>query len=199
MGTLTGGSAVTVVAGVATFPGLSINKVGTGYTLTAASTPTYTAAASAAFNITPGAATQLAFVQGPSNTVAGATMTPAVTVAVEDANGNIETGDTGTTVSPGHRDEPGGGTLTGGAARRRLRRRRHLLRSLDQQVRHRLHADCLEHTVVHRCHLVGLQHHPGTPDHLAFVQGPTNSGRRLGHHSGGDRGGRGRQRQRRDR
>ena len=38
-GTLTGGSAVTVAAGIATFSGLSINKTGTGYTLTASSTP----------------------------------------------------------------------------------------------------------------------------------------------------------------
>jgi outer membrane protein assembly factor BamB len=51
-GTLTGGSAVTVVAGIATFPGLSIDATGTGYTLTAASTPAYTSATSAAFNIT---------------------------------------------------------------------------------------------------------------------------------------------------
>ena len=51
-GTLTGGSAVTVASGIATFSGLSINKAGTGYTLTASSTPSYTAATSAAFNIT---------------------------------------------------------------------------------------------------------------------------------------------------
>jgi outer membrane protein assembly factor BamB len=53
-GTLSGGSAVTVASGVATFSGLSINNAGTGYTLTAASTPSYTAATSAAFNITNG-------------------------------------------------------------------------------------------------------------------------------------------------
>ena len=51
-GTLSGGSAVTVASGVATFSGLSINNAGTGYTLTASSTPSYTAATSAAFNIT---------------------------------------------------------------------------------------------------------------------------------------------------
>ena len=52
-GTLSGGSAVTVASGIATFSGLSINTAGTGYTLTASSTPSYTAATSAAFNITP--------------------------------------------------------------------------------------------------------------------------------------------------
>ena len=50
---------------------------------------------SSAFNILTGPATQLAFAQGPTTTVVGASMTPAVTVAVEDANGNIETGDSG--------------------------------------------------------------------------------------------------------
>ena len=49
-GTLSGGSAVTVASGIATFSGLSINTAGTGYTLTASSTPTYSAATSAAFN-----------------------------------------------------------------------------------------------------------------------------------------------------
>jgi hypothetical protein len=50
-GTLSGGSAVTVASGIATFSGLSIDTAGTGYTLTASSTPSYTAATSAAFNI----------------------------------------------------------------------------------------------------------------------------------------------------
>ncbi len=57
-GTLTGGGQVTVVSGVATFAAVSINNVGTGYTLTATDTTgaggghPYTAATSAAFNIT---------------------------------------------------------------------------------------------------------------------------------------------------
>ena len=84
-GKLTGGAAVTVASGIATFSGLSINKAGTGYTLTASSTPSYTTAASAAFNIALGAATKLVLIQSPSTTTAGATITPAVTVAVKDA------------------------------------------------------------------------------------------------------------------
>ena len=103
-GTLTGGTAVTVSAGVATFAGLSINKTGTGYTLTASSTPA-SRGHLAAFNITPGAATQLVFVQRPRTRSAGSPISPPVTVAVEDANGNVETGqhDHG---QPGHRDQP---------------------------------------------------------------------------------------------
>ena len=104
------------VAGVATFPSLSINKTGTGYTLTANSTPAYTAATSSAFNITPGTPTKLAFIQNPTNTAAGSAITPAVTVAVEDANGNVETGDNATKVTLAIGTNPGGGTLTGGSA-----------------------------------------------------------------------------------
>ena len=115
-GTLTGGSAVAVASGIATFPGLSIDKVGTGYTLVASSTPTYTAATSSPFTITPGIATQLVFVQGPTNSAAGSTITPPVTVAVEDANGNVESGDHTTTVSLAIGTNPGGGTLAGGSA-----------------------------------------------------------------------------------
>ena len=58
----------------------------------------------------------LAFVQGPSNTVAGSDITPAVTVAVEDANGNVETADGTTQVTLAIGTNPGGGTLGGGAA-----------------------------------------------------------------------------------
>ena len=43
-----------MASGIATFPGLSIDKVGTGYTLAASSTPSYTGATSTAFNVGPG-------------------------------------------------------------------------------------------------------------------------------------------------
>ncbi|HLM95415.1 MAG TPA: hypothetical protein VK283_03820, partial [Acidimicrobiales bacterium] len=115
-GTLTGGGLVTVSAGVATFPGLSIDKAGTGYTLTASSVPAHTSATSSGFNITPGTPTKLAFVQGPTNTVAGSTMSPAVTVALEDTNGNVETGDSSSTISLSIGTNPGGGTLGGASA-----------------------------------------------------------------------------------
>ncbi len=115
-GTLSGGSAVTVSAGVATFSGLSIDKTGTGYTLTASSSPSYTTATSSAFNVTPGTPTQLVFVQQPTNTAAGSAISPAVSVAVEDANGNVETGDNSTQISLAIGTNPGGGTLSGGSA-----------------------------------------------------------------------------------
>src|SRR5205807_6233587 len=115
-GSLSGGSPLTVTAGVATFSNMSVNKVGTGYSLTATSAPADTAATSTAFNITPGAPSKLAFVQQPQNTAAGSAITPAVTVAVEDTNGNIETGDNSTTVTLSLANNPGGATLSGGSA-----------------------------------------------------------------------------------
>src|SRR5438034_840669 len=109
-GTLTGTTTVAAVSGVATFPGLSINKLGSAYNLTAAAAElTQT---SAAFNVTPGGATQLAFTVPPSNAIAGAAITPAVQVTAQDALGNTATAFGGSvTVAIG--TNPGGGTLSG--------------------------------------------------------------------------------------
>ena len=63
-----------------------------------------------------GPPSKLAFVQGPSDTAVGAAMTPAVRVAVEDANGNVETSDNATKVSLAIATNPAGGTLSGGSA-----------------------------------------------------------------------------------
>ncbi len=112
---LYGGAATTVVDGVATFSGLSIDAAGTGYTLVATD-GTYASATSSNFDITPGPATQLAFVEQPTNTAAGSSITPAVTVAVEDAYGNVETADNSTQVTLALGANPGSGTLNGGAA-----------------------------------------------------------------------------------
>src|SRR6266566_506068 len=110
-GALSGTATVAAVGGVATFSGLSIDKTGTGYTLTAAVSG-LTPATSAAFNITPGAPAQLAFTVQPATTMAGATITPAVQVPMRDAQGNTATGFTGdVTVSVG--TNPGGGALAG--------------------------------------------------------------------------------------
>src|SRR5438046_917877 len=108
-GTLTGTKTVAAVAGVATFAGLSIDKVGTGYTLTAAGAGS---TSSSAFNITAGTATQLVFSVQPTPTVAGAAITPDVQVTAQDGQGNTATGFTGNiTVAIG--TNPGTGTLSG--------------------------------------------------------------------------------------
>jgi hypothetical protein len=112
-GTLSGTTPIAAVAGVATFSDLSINKIGTGYTLKASSTG-LTTATSAAFNIIVGPATQLAFTVQPGTTVAGVAISPAVKVTARDAVGNTATSFTGNvTVAIG--TNPGGGTLSGTA------------------------------------------------------------------------------------
>src|SRR5437879_3390944 len=91
-GTLAGTLTHAAVSGVATFSGLSIDKVGTSYTLTATGAGSTT---SAAFNITPATATALAFSAKRTTTVAGAAITPAVEITAQDGNGNTATGFTG--------------------------------------------------------------------------------------------------------
>jgi hypothetical protein len=111
-GTLGGTTTATVSNGVASFGSLSINKTGTGYTLKATS-GSLGAATSSTFNIAPGTASQLAFGQQPTNTPAGSTISPAVTVQILDANGNVVTTDNSDAVTIGLGANPGGGTLSG--------------------------------------------------------------------------------------
>src|SRR5439155_16275042 len=91
--TLSGTTPVAAVSGVATFF-VSLNKTGTGYTLTA-SAGGFAPVTSTAFDITPGTATQLAFTQQPTNTVAGAAISPAVQLSALDPAGNPVPGFTG--------------------------------------------------------------------------------------------------------
>ena len=109
-GVLSGTLTVAAVGGTATFGNLSIDKTGTGYTL-AASSAGLTGATSNAFNITTGAANKLVYLQGPTNTGAGASITPAVTVQITDALGNPTTSTANVTIAIGA--NPGGGTLSG--------------------------------------------------------------------------------------
>jgi hypothetical protein len=88
--TLSGTTLQTPASGVATFAGLSIDKAGAGYTLTATASGV-TGTTSATFNISPAAATQLVFTVQPSNTGANASITPPVQVTAEDGFGNVDT------------------------------------------------------------------------------------------------------------
>src|SRR5256885_9323824 len=98
------------VTGVQTCALPIFNKTGTGYTLGASSGGL--TGASAAFNVTPGNATQLAFVQQPTNASAGVAISPAVTVQALDINENVATGFTdNVTMAIG--SNAGGGTLSG--------------------------------------------------------------------------------------
>ena len=107
---LSGTKTVAAAAGVATFQ-VSVAKVGTGYALRA-SCGSLPQAISQTFAITAGPAARLAFVQQPTNVVAGAAITPAVTVKVQDRYGNTVTTATNP-VSLAMGANPGGGTLTG--------------------------------------------------------------------------------------
>jgi hypothetical protein len=109
--TLGGTLTQTVVNGVATFSDLSLTKAASGYTLVATSGG-LAALASNGFAITPAAADHLVFLQQPSDTAAGQTISPAVMVAVVDAFGNIETGDSNDTVTLSIGVDPSGGTST---------------------------------------------------------------------------------------
>jgi hypothetical protein len=109
--TLSGTRTVNAVAGVATFTDLRINRVGNGYTLSAAS-PGLTDAVSSTFNVTPGAAATMRFGVQPSDVVAGAAISPAITVELLDAQGNIATG-AAPQVSLSLGNNPGGATLSG--------------------------------------------------------------------------------------
>jgi hypothetical protein len=100
--TLSGERSRSAVAGVATFPGLSLDRAGTGYTLVASS-PEMIDATSAAFAITAGPATRLSFSRQPSTASPGAPITPAVEVTAFDGYGNVATTFTGeVTIALGH-------------------------------------------------------------------------------------------------
>src|SRR5438309_1633275 len=114
------GAVAQAVAGVATFPNLRIDSVGTGYTLTAAFGSAAPVDTSVPFDIIPGPPppppppTHLGFTQQPSQTTeAGATITPPVQVAALDASEHVVQGFTG---AIGLALEPAsnGGTLSGG-------------------------------------------------------------------------------------
>ena len=112
-GVLSGVVTVSAASGVASFSGLSIDKVGTGYTLVATS-GALTSATSTAFKITPAAAAQLAFVGQPGGGEPQVIMTPAIQVAIQDAFGNTVTSATDL-VGVAIGTNPSGGVLSGTA------------------------------------------------------------------------------------
>src|SRR6266853_7007315 len=69
-GALSGTTTVAAVAGVTSFPGLSIERAAAGYTLTAGATG-LTVATSAVFTVSSGVASHLAFRVEPSNAPSG--------------------------------------------------------------------------------------------------------------------------------
>ena len=110
-GTLSGTLTVAAVSGVATFNDISIDKVGTGYTLNATASG-LTTATSANFDITVGTATQLVYSVPPSNTAAVASIAPSIKVQVQDAGGNL-VGTATDSITLAINNNPASGTLSG--------------------------------------------------------------------------------------
>jgi hypothetical protein len=109
-GTLSGTTTVVAAGGVATFSGLSIDKVGTGYTLAVTSSG-LTGITSSTFNISVGPPARLTFGQQPSNTLSQQSMSPAPTVRIVDAGGNQTTNTAMVTLAIG--SNPSSGALAG--------------------------------------------------------------------------------------
>jgi uncharacterized delta-60 repeat protein len=111
-GVLAGTATVAAQNGVATFSNLTLTKSG-AYTLTVAD-GSLASVTSTSFVIQAGAATQLAFAQAPSNGTTDTVITPALTVDVEDADGNLVSTDT-SNVTLAIASGPAGGVLSGTA------------------------------------------------------------------------------------
>ena len=111
-GAVLGGALVrSAVSGVATFNVLTIDKAGSGYTLTATAT-NLTGATSGIFAVNPGPVSKLVFTVQPSDAAGAQPITPAVQVAEQDSLGNTVTTSTDSvTVVLGA--NPGAATLFG--------------------------------------------------------------------------------------
>jgi hypothetical protein len=101
--------------GNATFAAVSLNKVGTAYTLSATdnTTPAATSATSNQFNIIAGAPATISFTQQPTTASVNTAIAPALVVNVKDGSGNVVLGDNITLTIGAN---PGGATLAGGNA-----------------------------------------------------------------------------------
>jgi hypothetical protein len=108
----------TVVAGVATFVGLKIDVAANNYTLSAGGN-SFTGSngdTSSSFNITPAVATKLTFQppgQQPATTAFGSNL-GTVKAALEDQFGNVETGDSSSTMNLVLVNPNGNGAVLGG-------------------------------------------------------------------------------------
>lgn len=110
-GTLSGTLIRNAVGGIAAFNNLSINNLGTGYTLRATATSLVNATSSG-FNIVVGSPARLAFSVQPSNAVANIAISPAVRVSVLDSQGNLVTTATHP-ITVAILNNPAGGTVSG--------------------------------------------------------------------------------------
>ncbi len=96
-GTLSGTTTVAASNGTATFNNLSIDKAGSGYTLSAGSSG-LTGSISGSFNITPAVASKLAITSAAQTLTAGVS-SAAITVQIQDAYGNAAAAGSARTVN----------------------------------------------------------------------------------------------------
>ena len=109
--TLSGTTTVAAVAGVADYTDLMIDKVGSGYTLSATTGGGVAGATSTGFTVIPGAPVRVAFTVQPTDATAGFSI-GSVEVQVQDVVGNTVTSySSGVTVAIAA--NPGSGTLAG--------------------------------------------------------------------------------------
>jgi prepilin-type N-terminal cleavage/methylation domain-containing protein len=101
---------VNSVAGIANFSGCKIGTTGAGYRLNASS-PGLPSVTTVPFTVT-GPATKLVITSQPTSATAGEAIGPPVSVALQDASGNVVMSSTAT-VSFAVTTNPGGGTLSG--------------------------------------------------------------------------------------
>ena len=116
-GSFSSPTSTTNASGIATVTFTTSTVAGTVHTVTATDTTPLTGTSG---NITTavGPATQLAFLQQPTNTVAATTIAPAITVKEEDANGNVVTTDSATSIALAILNNPSAGTLSGTTSRK---------------------------------------------------------------------------------
>lgn len=111
--TLGGTLTVSAIGGIATFSDINIDVIQSGYTLTASS-GVLTPETSLPFDITQAPATQLAIITQPTDALAGDTITPAVTVELQDALGNVVTTETSNVTLAFGTDPSSGNATLGG-------------------------------------------------------------------------------------
>jgi hypothetical protein len=114
-GNLSGCATSAAINGVASFAGCSINTAGAGYELHAVDASLDTAN-STAFTVTVGTANHLAFTTSPVGSTGGTAFTTQPVVTVEDAGGNMVSGNTSTvalSIAVGTPTAGGPGALSG--------------------------------------------------------------------------------------
>jgi alpha-tubulin suppressor-like RCC1 family protein len=110
-GTLSGTLTAALSSGIATFPGVSINKAAQSYTLSATATPASFTVTSSAFAVSGGAAAKLAFEPMGASYESAAFIGNPVRVRILDADGNSATA-ASNSVTLAIANNAGSGTLT---------------------------------------------------------------------------------------